>query len=93
MRGDGGHVTKKADFAGIDGPSHLLSHLLYSSLRRSTSMAYQLPTFDWQTGRSGSGSSSIDRDGEDASFTSPVAHIPAHRDFYFQGFKIQEVVV
>ena len=93
MRGDGGHVTKKTDFAGIDDPSHLLSHILYSSLRRSTSMAYQLPTFDSQTGRSSSSSSGIGRDGEDASFASPVAHTLADRDFDFQGLKIQEAVV
>lgn len=61
------------------------------TIRKSTSVTYPSPTFDSQTARSGSGSSSNDHGGEDASPTSPVhAYIPAHRDFrekYFQGFK------
>ncbi|KAH9036725.1 hypothetical protein EDB83DRAFT_2318630 [Lactarius deliciosus] len=64
------------------------------TIRKSTSVAYPPPTFDSQAAHGGSGSSSNDHDGEDASPASPVhAHVPAHRDFrekYFQGFKTKK---
>ncbi|KAI9455436.1 tRNA guanosine-2'-O-methyltransferase [Lactarius psammicola] len=64
------------------------------TIRKSTSVPYPPPTFDPQTVRGGSGSSSNEHDSEDASSALPVpAHIPAHRDFrekYFQGFKTKK---
>ncbi|KAH9046076.1 hypothetical protein EDB84DRAFT_1435743 [Lactarius hengduanensis] len=63
-------------------------------IRKSTSAAYPPPTFDLQTPRGGSGSSSNDHDGEGAPLASPVyAHVPAHRDFcekYFRSFKAKK---
>jgi hypothetical protein len=90
--GTEGTPLSETDFAEIY-PVYVTTFQLIT-IRKSTSLVYPPPTFDSQIARSGNGSSSNDRDAEDASPASLVhAHIPAHRDFrekYFQGFKNQK---